>query len=131
MSEDRDAINFDEEYFAETIKKIEAFVTGRVTGINERSEGQAKDDVDEIRTEIKEFFDFWQDDVDECNGANPSVPLYFGRRFMVNPPAGDMRRLLKPYGSTGKDNSIETLTSMRNVDTPVLGSIVIWGDNNV
>ena len=120
MSEDKDAINFDEEYFAETIKKIETFVIDRVTGINERSEGQ-----------IKEFFDLWQSYVDECNGENPSVPLYFGRKFMVNPPAGDTRRLLKQYNSAGKDNAIETLTSMRNVDTPVLGSIVVWGDNNV
>ena len=102
-----------------------------MTGINERSEGQAKDGVDEIRTEIKEFFDLWQSYVDECNGENPSVPLYFGRKFMVNPPAGDTRRLLKQYNSAGKDNAIETLTSMRNVDTPVLGSIVVWGDNNV
>lgn len=131
MREDKDAINFDEEYFAETIKEIEAFVTERVTGINDRSEGQAKDDIDEIRREIKEFFDFWQSDVNECNEANPSIPLYFGRRFMVNPPVEDTHRLLKPYGSTGKDNAIATLTSMRNVDTPVLGSIVIWGDNNV
>src|SRR5699024_4362563 len=50
MSEDKDAINFDEAYFAETIKKIEMFVTGRVAGINKRSDGQAKDDIDEIRT---------------------------------------------------------------------------------
>ncbi|MGM9649491.1 MAG: helicase-related protein [Butyricicoccaceae bacterium] len=131
MSEDKDAINFDEKYFAETIKKIETFVIDRVTGINERSEGQAMDDVDEIRTEIKEFFDLWQSYVDECNRENPSVPLYFGRRFMVTPSAGDTRRLLKQYNSAGKDNAVETLTSMRNVDTPVLGSIVVWGDNNV
>ena len=45
MSEDKDAINFDKEYGADTIKQIETFVTDRVTGINERSEGQAKDDV--------------------------------------------------------------------------------------
>ena len=131
MGEDRDAINFDKEYFADTIKQIETFVTDRVTGINERSEGQAKDDVNEIRTEIEEFFDLWQSYVDECNGEHPSVPLYFGRRFMVNPPAGDARRLLKQYNSSGKDSAVETLTSMRNVDTPVSGSIIVWGDNNV
>ena len=131
MSEDKDAINFDKEYFADTIKQLETFVTDRVTGINERSEGQAKDDVNEIRTEIEEFFDLWQSYVDECNGEHPSVPLYFGRRFMVNPPAGDARRLLKQYNSSGKDSAVETLTSMRNVDTPVSGSIIVWGDNNV
>ena len=102
-----------------------------MTGINERSEGQAKDDVNEIRTEIKEFFDLWQSYVDECNGEHPSVPLYFGRRFMVNPPAGDARRLLKQDNSSGKDNAIETLISTRNVDTPVSGSIIVWEDNNV
>ena len=110
MSEDKDAINFDKEYFADTIKQIGTFVTDRVTGINERSDGQAKDDTNEIRTEIKEFFDLWQSYADECNGEHPSVPLYFGRRFMVNPPTGDAHRLLKQYNSSGKDNAVETLT---------------------
>ncbi len=42
MSEDKDAINFDKEYFADTIKQIETFVTDRVTGINERLRGTGK-----------------------------------------------------------------------------------------
>ena len=130
MGEDKDAINFDEEYLADAIKKIERFVLSRVSGINERSEGQAKDNIAEIRAEIRDFFDLWQSVVDECNAETPSIPLYFGRKFMVNPPGEKMRRLLKQYGSPGKDPAIETLTSMRNVDTPVLGSIIVWGDNN-
>ena len=131
MSEDKDAINFDKEYFEETIRKIEGFVIERVKGINSRADGQAKDDIDEIRTEIQTFFDTWQDYVDECNGEEPAVPLFFGRRFMVAPPVGGTRRLLKQYGSNGRDVAISTLTSMRNVDTPVTGSIIVWGDNNV
>lgn len=131
MSEDKDAINFDKEYFEDAIREIECFVIERVKGINSRADGQAKDDTDEIRAEIQTFFDTWQDYVDECNGEEPSVPLYFGRRFMVAPPAGGTRRLLKQYGSNGRDVAISTLTSMRNVDTPVAGSIIIWGDNDV
>ena len=131
MSEDRDAINFDKEYFEDTIRGIEGFVIERVKGINSRADGQAKDDIDEIRAEIQAFFDTWQDYVDECNGEEPVVPLYFGRRFMVTPPTGGTRRLLKQYGSNGRDVAISTLTSMRNVDTPVTGSIIVWGDNNV
>ena len=131
MSEDKDAINFDKEYFEETIRKIEGFVIERVKGINTRADGQAKDDVDEIRAEIQAFFDTWQDYVDECNDDEPAVPLFFGRRFMVSPPSGGTRRLLKSYGSAGRDTAISTLTSMRNVDTPVTGSIIVWGDNNV
>lgn len=131
MSEDKDAINFDKEYFEDTIREIESFVIERVKGINSRTDGQAKDDIDEIRAEIQTFFDTWQDYVDECNGEEPAVPLFFGRRFMVTPPTGGTRRLLKQYGSGGKDIAISTLTSMRNVDTPVTGSIIVWGDNNV
>lgn len=131
MSEDKDAINFDKEYFEDAIREIECFVIERVKGIKSRSDGQAKDDIDEIRAEIQTFFDTWQDYVDECNGEEPSVPLYFGRRFMVAPPTGGTRRLLKQYGSNERDVAISTLTSMRNVDTPVAGSIIVWGDNNV
>ncbi len=131
MSEDKDAINFDKEYFEDAIREIECFVIERVKGINSRSDGQAKDDIDEISAEIQTFFDTWQDYVDECNGEEPSVPLYFGRRFMVAPPTGGTRRLLKQYGSNERDVAISTLTSMRNVDTPVAGSIIVWGDNNV
>lgn len=131
MSEDKDAINFDKEYFEDTIREIERYVIERVNGINSRTDGQAKDDIDEIRAEIQNFFDTWQEYVDECNGDEPTVPLFFGRRFMVTPPAGGTRRLLKQYGSNGKDTAISTLTSMRNVDTPVTGSIIVWGDNNV
>lgn len=131
MSEDKDAINFDKEYFEDAIREIEGFVIDRVKGINSRADGQAKDDIDEIRAEIQTFFDTWQDYVDECNGEEPAVPLFFGRRFMVAPPAGGTRRLLKQYGSNGRDVAISTLTSMRNVDTPVTGSIIVWGDNNV
>lgn len=131
MSEDKDAINFDKEYFEDTIREIESFVIERVKGINSRADGQAKDDIDEIRAEIQTFFDTWQNFVDECNGEEPSIPLYFGRRFMVVPLAGGIRRLLKQYGSNGRDVAISTLTSMRNVDTPVTGSIIVWGNNNV
>lgn len=131
MSEDKDAIIFDKEYFEDTIREIESFVIERAKGINSRADGQAKDDIDEIRAEIQTFFDTWQDYVDECNGEKPAVQLFFGRRFMVTPPTGGTRRLLKQYGSSGKDIAISTLTSMRNVDTPVTGSIIVWGDNNV
>lgn len=131
MSDDKDAINFNKEYFDDTIRKIEFFIIERIKGINSRADRRSKDDIDEVRAEIQSFFDTWQDYVDDCTGGEPAVPLFFGRRFMVTPPTGGTRRLLKQYGSTGRDTAISTLTSMRNVDTPVTGSIIVWGDNNV
>lgn len=130
LIEDRDAINFDIEYHAKTIAEIEEFIAKRVEGINGRADSQAIEDVKEIRREIHEFFDTWQNYVDECKSSGNGKTLHFGRRYMVTPPAEGGRRLLRQYNSAGKDVAINTLTSMRNVDVSVLGSIVIWSDNN-
>lgn len=103
----------------------------RVDGINTRSGGEVSDKVDDIRAEMEEFFDTWQKYVDECNEEGNAKTLYFGRRYMVTPPAEGGRRLLRQYNSQGKDVALDTLTSMRNVDASVQGNIVIWGDDNV
>lgn len=120
---DKDASHFDAEYLKISIKEIEEFVIERIRGINVRSETRMKDDIDEVQNEMQEFFDKWQMFVDECEDENI---LYFGKKFMVTPPGSGEKRLLKQYNSVGKDAAIETLTSMRNVDTPVTGSIILW-----
>lgn len=130
LSEDKDAIYFDKEYFSDIINEIEDFILKRIEGINARSDGQVSDNVEEVRSEIHEFFDTWQSYVDECKAEGNDKTLCFGRRYMVSPPAEGNRRLLRQYNSAGKDIAINTLTSMRNVDISVLGSIVVWGDDN-
>jgi len=127
LGEDRDAQYFDKETFADQIAETEAFIIERIKSINERGDNGLKDDIEDIRSEIKTFFYSWQKTVDECNEAGTqSVPLYFGRRFMVKPPAMGEKRLLRQYNSAGRDSSIETMTSMRNVDTQVRGAVIIW-----
>ena len=78
---------------------------------------------------IQEFIEKWQNLVNECAAAEGHPLLHFGRRFMVKPPNSEEYRLLKQYNSSGHDPALNTLTSMRNVDTPVLGQIVVWEDN--
>ena len=88
-----------------------------------------KDDIDDVQNEIALFFDEWQKAVDDCNNAGDSpLPYYFGKRFMVTPPAVGLKRLMKKYNSAGSDVAFETLMSMRNIDTQVNGEIVIWED---
>ena len=130
LSEDKDAIYFDKEYFSDIINEIEDYILKRIEGINARADGQVSDNVEEVRSEIHEFFDTWQSYVDECKAEGNDKTLCFGRRYMVSPPAEGNRRLLRQYNSAGKDIAINTLTSMRNVDISVLGSIVVWGDDN-
>lgn len=126
LCEDKDAVNFDKEYLKDVIADVETFIIDRIKSINDRADNGLKDDIADVRSEIETFLDGWQTTVDECNSDGQSVPLYFGRRFMVKPPAAGEKRLLKQYNSSGQDAALETLTSMRNVDTQVNGSVVIW-----
>lgn len=129
LCEDKDAINFDKEHFADVIAEIESFIINRIKSINNRADNGMRDDIADVRAEINLFFDEWQKAVDDCENVGDSpLPYYFGRRFMVKPPAEGMKRLLKQYNSTGSDVAFETLTSMRNVDSQVNGEIVIWRD---
>lgn len=127
MADDNDANMFDEEYFAQTIREIEAYVTNRIQGINARADAELRDDIADIKEEMQEFFDYWQSSVDKAR-EDGEAPLCFGRRYMVAPPAGKARRLFKQYNSAGNDDARETLTSMRNVDISVKGSVIVWGE---
>lgn len=124
LVQDRDAIQFDEDYFADDIRSIKEFVLKRVRNINDRANSGLRDDISEIESEIDEFFDKWQKIA--TDSKKNKVQFCFGYKFIVAPFSGTERRLLKQYNSLGKDDSFETLTSMRNVDIPVRGKVIIW-----
>lgn len=126
LIDDKDAVYFDAKAFEKSILEIETYVVNRIAEINARSDTQLKDDTANVKAEMKEFFDYWQDIIDKASEEEASV--FFGKKFMFTPPATGERRLLKQYNSPGKDYARETLTSMRNVDTSVKGSVIIWGD---
>ena len=127
LVEDKDAVYFDKDYFSDAVCETEQFILDRIKQIRVRAESEFEDDITDVKTEIEEFIDEWQKNAKAFDEAKASY--YFGRRFMVTPPGAGLGRLLRPYNSPGKDNSIETLTSMRNVDTQVPGEIVIWEGN--
>lgn len=130
MMTDKDAINFDEEYFENDIKEVEDFVVNRMKSINARSYPFLRDDSEQAYEEMQSFFDEWQEKVNDCTLKEPVMPLYFGRRFMFKPFSDDSeKRLLKIYNSDDRDDAAETLTSMRNVDTQVNGQVVIWEED--
>lgn len=127
MVEDKDAIKFDKDYYCNDIREIEEYIVNRIKDINNRANSGLKDDLEEVRAEIETFFEGWNEIVSECNNEGSGIPLCFGRKFMVTPPEDGERRLLRQYNSVGKDfEAKETLTSMRNVDTPVYGSVLVW-----
>ncbi|WP_178024353.1 helicase-related protein [uncultured Paenibacillus sp.] len=123
---DKDAIQFDEEYYAADVRAIKEFVINRISNISNRTGNGLRDDILEIESEIDEFFYTWQRIASDSQIKK--VPFGFGYKFIVAPFSGTEQRLLKQFNSSGKDNSFETLTSMRNVDNPVRGKVVIWED---
>lgn len=127
LCEDNLACYFDKDAYSGTIEDIKAFIIDRIRKINERADSSLKDDILDVEDEMNEFFDFWQDLVDKCHDEE-GAPLCFGRKYMVTPPSAGARRLLKQYNTPSKDEAKETLTSMRNVDTSVNGSVIIWED---
>ncbi|MBJ6360360.1 helicase [Paenibacillus sp. MAHUQ-46] len=124
LREDRDAVNFDMDSIMHVIQEIKTFIIERIKMINARAGNGLKDDTSDVESEMDVFFDYWKESVTKSLESN--VPLYFGKSYMVSPPASGEKRLLRQYNSPDQDSAIETLTSMRNVDTQVKGKIVIW-----
>ncbi len=77
LCEDRDAINFDKEYFTNTIIEIESFIVNRIKSINSRADNGMKDDIVEVHTEMELFFDEWQKAVDDCKNTDSTVAVLF------------------------------------------------------
>ncbi len=124
LDDDKDAGNFDKSYFVNIVSETERFIIDRVEKISVRADSGLQSDVDDVKREIQEFVSWWHKKSEDA--AHSKTPLFFGRKFMVRTLDAETNRLLRQYNSSGQDDSIETLTSMRNVDTQVAGKIVIW-----
>ncbi len=128
LYEDGDAIKFDRDRLMDIISETEKFIINRIKEINMRSGTKLEDNISDIEKEIQEFIARWQKMTEAAKNENTQFD--FGRKFMTRPPTNKSKRLLKSYKSHGKDDSIETLTSMRNVDTQVEGEIMIWNNHS-
>lgn len=129
LFDDKDANNFDREYHMDSIEAIKSFILERIQAINDRADVKLRNDLDDVSAEIDDFLEYWQELVDKARDEGGS-PLFFGRKYMVTPPKAGELRLFKQYNANGKDDARETLTSMRNVDSSVTGSVIIWGDKH-
>ncbi len=127
LTDDKDADFFDVEQFQDKIQNVETYIIDRIKSINARADSELRDDIADVEAEMQEFFEYWQDMINKAH-EETRTPVYFGRRYMVTPPSAGERRLLKQYNSAGKDDARNTLTSMRNVDVAVKGSVIIWED---
>lgn len=124
LSSDAEAADFD--INLDGVTNVEEFMLDRINEINSRCDFQLSDESGKIRAEMVEFWNHWKERIDIAGKQN----FYYGDRYIVTPPVGDAKRLMKVFGSGGNDPAKETLTSMRNVDKNVATNILVWGDPN-
>lgn len=124
LSEDMDAGKFVDDYFAEQVEWVKENVLHRVRSIRSRTNMVLKDDSTDIKAEMDSFMERWG----ELAAANPEM-LSYGLRYIMQPHVDDGVRLLRPFGVKGQhDHGVETMTSMREIDSPVAGNVMIWED---
>lgn len=83
-----------------------------------------KDDSPEIEAEMDSFLKTWK----ELAAAKPD-DLSYGLQYMVQSPPENGRRLLRPFGVKGQnDYGMETMTSLRNIDSSIAGHVIVWED---
>lgn len=121
---DNFAANFRKDKYQKEIDEITDFIVERCKSVNHRVNPYMNDDSECVRQEIEDIFEKWQDLSEESDGT-----FFYGDKFMVKNPDGPGERLLKIFGTYRDDPAFETMTSMRNVDVMVPGSIIEWNED--
>ena len=80
------------------------------------------DETQEILNKITEIITNWEARAKDYGDNH----FFFGEKFMFNNPDQQDGRLLKAYNTGRKDPALETLTSMRNVDSTVKSNIIFF-----
>ena len=128
LLKNEDAINFNYENYSEEIKNIEDFIVRRITDITKRSTENITDDINVIKNEIKEFFEFWQNTIERAKEDGKDKVVYGN----VTEKGDDKLILFKTYDYKNRnDNARIVMTSMRNVDQNAKGKVIIsWDDED-
>ncbi len=122
LCDDANAQNFTGDYpFLDNIKEA---LLRRIGTIFRHSQSGQKMDLNIISTQIDAFFESW---AARAKSITEAERLYYGQKFMLQPPKENEHRLLRPFGTwSNNDPAKETLTSMRNVDQTLSSRMLIW-----
>ena len=125
LSGENDAIKFCMENQKKVIEDISGYMVNRCVDVNRRINPYMEDDSTDLKTEIEDILEKWDDLAKDAEEI-----FCYGRKFMMNNPDAPGERLMKAFGTFRKDPAFETMTSMRNVDVMVPGSIIEWKEDD-
>lgn len=118
------AANFNSENFSEEINNIKNFICDRYQSIITKTTPGMDVNIKDISYEIDKIIKKWELLADEFNDS-----FYYGGKFFRKHPNHEEGRLMKVFNSDSKDDSMRTMSSMRNVDQALEGNVIInWKD---
>lgn len=127
LQSDEAISTFDKIELQEKLESISDYIIERIKKINDRLEFEVDSDLCETRDEIDVIYE----KIDMLAKQTHNVGLEYGNIMGFMPKNEDHLRLMRPFGVDNDDSmTFDTLTSMRNVDTPVNVSVVILEDAN-
>lgn len=107
-----------------SIEDIKQFISERAKSIIQHTNISMKDDSDEINNQINSILKYWEQEAIHNNS------LVYGFSKMVSSAKGT-ERLMKTFeNSDSYDNALNTMTSMRNVDSSVEGDVLIFEEDS-
>lgn len=123
LDTENSASEFQIETFADEIKYIKDYILSRYKEISRRNNYGTSDESHTVQEKMDDFFRLWEEKSESFGKGNYS----YGNKFMRKHPQAEEGRLLKSFNSSRYDlHAIDTLTSMRNVDSTVRGNVLVW-----
>lgn len=126
LSGEADASGFTVEKYKNEIVDIKEFILNRSDDVAMRINPKMRSDRPVIAEEIDEVFERWQELAERVDEEK----FYYGEKYMSKHPVDGEGRLLKAFNTDPNDDAMDTMTSMRNVDSTIGGSVLIWENND-
>lgn len=125
LSGENDACNFTREKYAKRIESIKNQIVEWDKEVMKKIYKTIEDDSSETANEIDNMLQIWESRAKKYKEANKNF-YYGGGKLMFAKPGENEGRLMKGFNTAPDDEAFDTMTSMRNVDTSVKGTVLIW-----
>lgn len=125
LSEEKGAAMFNCKDYAERITELKKYIIDRAATILRRMNSEMKDDSLEIALEVDSIFEKWEQLAENYDEEH----FFYGGKFLVKGLDDGDGRLMKPFNTSRNDSAFDTMTSMRNVDSMVIGNVLIWEED--
>lgn len=122
LSCEQDAAKFTSKEYKDRISALKKNIIERATDISNRTNPDMTDESLEIEEEIDLIFEKWEKLAENYDGKH----FYYGGKFLFKEPSAGEGRLMKRFNANKNDPAFDTMTSMRNVDSAVIGNVLIW-----